>query len=536
MTPEEEAAQQQQGAPAPTGRTSEAGNWVEAPTANPGIAKAGYDVGYAAGNSAHGAGQSGVSAYQGAKEWVGNAAEDVGGWLKGAASTVGNGLSDMFSAETVNGPATGQWGAQGTRADQYANAAAQRGGELNGQAQAAMGGMNANAQGIQAEGAAAANRAAPVTNYDQASRWNQRADWSGDAARQITNQAANAGQQQAQLQALNNFANQGEGPSAAQAQLQAGSDAAQRSALSMARSGRGAGDSAAALRDASFQNATTQGTVAGQSAQLRAQETDAYRQRQLAALNAAMGGSGAIRGADATAAQVAQGNRAQDLAQMAQNANQSQFLTQTQLQQQQQNDAARQGLYQTGLGYAQNGLGYAQLGQAGELGYAQLGQNAYNSQADYELAQQQMQLDAAKANQSADLEKDSGITGMISSGAGAIASLFSDERLKKDIKAERALARALGHEGGELETLGHAPAYSYKYKDPTMPGTAPGTQRSSMAQDLERGPHGDRVVTDTPKGKMVNYDEVVKLTPGALTELNQRLHALEKSLGKRSAA
>ncbi len=532
MTPEEEAAQQQQG----TGRNVEAGNWVEAPTANSSIANTGYDVNYAAGNSAHGAAQKGATAFQSAKEWAGNAVSDVGGWLKGAGKTLGNGISDVFSAETVSGPAQGQWAAPGTRADQYAGAAQQRGEQLSQQANQQGAHSLQAASGMQGEAQQAANRAAPTTDFGQADRWGKRAEWSGDNARQLTNNAGNASQQQAQLQALNNFANGPEGPSAAQAQLQAGSDAAQRSAMSMARSGRGAGDSAAALRDASFSNATTQGTVAGQAADLRARETSDYKQRQLAALNAAMGGSGAIRGADATAAQVAQGNRSQDLAQQQQAANQAQFGTQTQLTQQAQNDAARQGLYNSSLGFANNALGYSQMGQAGELGYAQLGQNAYNSQADYELAQQQMQLDAAKANQSADLEKDSGITGMISSGAGAIASLFSDERLKKDIKKERALSRALGGGGGgELETLGNAPAYSYKYKDPTMPGTRPGTQRSSMAQDLEKGPHGGAVVTNTPKGKMVNYEEVVKLTPGALTELNQRLRALESSLGRKSA-
>ena len=444
---------------------------------------------------------------------------------------VGGAFSDMFSAETVSGPGAGAWGQGGTAAAGYNASTAVRGQQLNQQAKGTANQSLATTQQLKGDAASASLRNAPNTRYGD--QYRNLGDQARGAADSYVSEAASSTQQDRQLAALNNFANAGEGPSAAQAQLQAGSDAAQRSALSMARSGRGAGDSAAALRDASFNNAATQGTVAGQSAQLRAQETDAYRQRQLAALNAAMGGAGAIRAGDAAAAQLAQGTRAQDLGFQQQMDQRSQFGTQTALASQAQNDAARQGLLGAGLGYANNALGYSQLGQAGELGYAQLGQNALNSQADYELAQQQMSLDAAKANQSADLEKDSGIVGMAASAVGA---MFSDERLKKDIKSERALARALGKGGGELETLGHAPAYKYKYKDPTMPGTRPGTQRSSMAQDLERGPHGRAVVTDTPQGKMVNYDEVVKLTPGALTELNQRLHALEKSLGKRSAA
>jgi hypothetical protein len=463
---------------------------------------------------------------------------------------VGNALSDTFSAETVSGPTGGSWGQSGTAAAGYNAGAAARGQQIAGDARNA-----ANRQQVDAW--TAANRDAPQTGYND--KYNFLADNQRGEVGQFTRAAGDSSQQDRQLEALNNFANGPEGPSAAQAQLAAGSDAAQRSAMSMARSGRGAGDSASALRDAAFNNATTQGTVAGQSAQLRAQETDAFKQRQLAALNAAMGGAGAIRGADTAAAQVAQGTRAQDLQAQGVQDQRSQFGTTSQLQQTQLNDQARQGLLNTGLGYEQMGL-------QGELGYGQLGQNALNSQADYELEQQKMGLDAAKANQSADLEKDGGIGGMLSSAAGAVFSL-SDERLKKDIKAEQALSRALGHHrngsdwvgnapdrvdrlkkntaaaralsralgkgGGELDTLGNAPAYSYKYKDPTMPGTRPGTQRSSMAQDLERGPHGDRVVKNTPQGKMVNYDEVMKLTPGALTELNQRLQALEKSLGKR---
>lgn len=528
MTPEEEAARKAGvGQPVPSSsgaNTSQANNWAAYPAGGDPTQQAGYNAQNAVATSAAGPSQSGANAYQGAKEWVGTAAKDVGNWASGAIDTVGGWLGDLGSAEQVSGPAQGQWGTPGTRADQYANAAGARGAQLAGQAGQATAGLTA-------EGQAAAGRAAPTTDYSKADIYSGAGDISRNYAQQYTQNAADSAYQTRQLNALNNFANQAEGPSAAQAQLQAGSDAAQRSAMSMARSGRGAGDSAAALRDASFRNAETQGTVAGQAAQLRAQETDTYRQRQLAALNAAMGGSTALRGSDAQAAQLAQGNRAQDLAAQQQAASQAQFGTQTSLQQTQLNDAARQGLYSTGLGYAQ-------LGQQGELGYAQLGQNAYNSQADYELQQQQMALDAAKANQSADLEKDSGFIGTLGGLAGGAMAMFSDERLKKDIKAEKALARALGKEsgGGELETLGKAPAYSYRYKDPSMPGTAPGVQRSSMAQDLERGPHGDRVVTDTPRGKMVNYDEVVKLTPGALTELNQRLHALERSLGKRSAA
>lgn len=424
----------------------------------------------------------------------------------------GGAIDDFFSAETVSGPTGGQWGQSGTAAAMQNAQDVSRGRELSA-------GANADARTFNNQGVAAGNRAAPTTSTAGADLYDSMGQSSRNTAMDYTNRAGQSATQQQQLAALNNFAKAPEGPSAAQAQLQAGSDAAQRSAMSMARSGRGAGDSASALRDAAFSNATTQGNVASQAATLRSQEDAAFKQRQLEALNAAMGGAGAIRGADAAAAQLAQGTRGQDLASQQQQANQAQFDTTTKLQQTQLNDQARQGLYNTAQGYQQ-------LGQSGELGFSQLGQNALNSQADYELAQQQMQLDAAKANQSADLEKDSGISGMIGAAAGVLG--MSDERQKKDVRAERALSKALG-------TLGNAPAYSYEYKDTSLPGTAPGRQSSSMAQDLERGPYGGDVVHETPNGKMVDYQAVVKLTPGALTELNHRLAALEKSLGKKAA-
>lgn len=515
MTPEEEARQRQ--SQASSQQTSQANNWAAAPAGGDTAQQAGYDAQNSVAASAAGPSQSGAQAGIDVVDAVGTGIGDAADWAKGAVGTVGGWVGDMFSAEQVSGPQGGSWGQAGTPAAGYNAGANARGGQIAGQA-------GLTAREITGQGYSAANRNAPNTRFTD--QYRNLGDSARGVADAYNSAAASSTQQDRQLAALNNFANAGEGPSAAQAQLQAGSDAAQRSAMSMARSGRGAGESASALRDAAFRNAETQGTVAGQSAQLRAQETDAYKQRQLAALNAAMGGAGAIRAGDATAAQIAQGTRAQDMGFQSLMDSRSQFGTQTQLSQQQLNDAARLGLLQTGLGYQQ-------LGQAGELGFAQLGQNALNSQADYELAQQQMRLDAAKANQSADLEKDGGFFGAIASGVGA---MFSDERLKKDIKAERALSRALGKGGGELETLGNAPAYSYRYKDTSIPGTAPGVQRSSMAQDLEGGPHGDRVVNNTPQGKMVNYEEVVKLTPGALTELNQRLHALEKSLGKKSAA
>ncbi len=89
-----------------------------------------------------------------------------------------------------------------------------------------------------------------------------------------------------------------------------------------------------------------------------------------------------------------------------------------------------------GLGYGglgeQTNLQQQQLGEQSNLAHQQLGQHALDQQAQYELAQQQMQIEAAKANQAADLEKDGGIIGMVGSVIGGAA--MSDERSKKEIQ------------------------------------------------------------------------------------------------------
>jgi hypothetical protein len=105
---------------------------------------------------------------------------------------------------------------------------------------------------------------------------------------------------------------------------------------------------------------------------------------------------------------------------------------------------------------------------------------------------------------------------------------LSDERLKEIEGREEALSAA-------LETVGNAPAYSYRYKDPHAPGAKPGRMVGPMAQDLERGPLGDSVVDDTPGGKMVNTGRLEMVNSSAITELNRKIEALEAALGRKVA-
>lgn len=547
MTPEEEAARRQS-VPSQT-NTSQAGNWATNPTAGAGVQQAGRDTQQAVLGAGAPAAQAGANAVTGAKEWVGDtydaakgAAGDAYDWAKGAAGDVanfaGNAVSDFFSAETVNGPTKGEWGAPGTQAAARDAQNVQRGAGI--QQGAAQQGQDAQQQStvvansMLGQANSMANRAAPTTNFAAADRFGSQAQSGRAVASNLVNNAGNSSGQEQQLQALNNFANQGAGPSAAQAQLSAAGDNAQLSALSMARSGRGAGDSASALRDATFSNAQTQATTGQNMATLRAGEEATRRQQQLQALDSAMGGASSIRGADTAAAGAALGVSGQALTAQSNAADQSKFNTNTQLAQTGMNDAARQGLNNSALGFKSQGdqtsLGFQDMGNQNALGFAQLGQQGLDSQSEYELQQQQMKLDAAKANQSADLEKDSGISGMIGAAAGAIG--LSDERTKKLKKTESALASSVG----ALDTIGGAPGYSYEYKDPDAPGAGHGRQVSSMAQDLERGPRGGEIVRETRQGKMVDYEAVMKMTPGAITELNRKVKALESALGKGRAA
>ena len=88
------------------------------------------------------------------------------------------------------------------------------------------------------------------------------------------------------IDALNRYANEAEGPSRAEALLRAQSDADKRTALAIARSGRGGPAAVAqAQRQAISEGAAIAGETRGQAAVLRAQEFDAYKQRQLAALS-----------------------------------------------------------------------------------------------------------------------------------------------------------------------------------------------------------------------------------------------------------
>lgn len=162
-------------------------------------------------------------------------------------------------------------------------------------------------------------------------------------------------QSQGSLARLENFYQQGPGPSAAEAQLRQGADQNMAQQIALARSGRGVGANAAAMRQAQFQNAATGQQMNQQASVLRANEAANWRQQQLGAMGMEQNTLAGMRQQDIGAQGQAYGV------------------------------AGTMG--QQGLGYGQLGANYQQIGNnaqatfegqglQGNLGFNQMGTNA----------------------------------------------------------------------------------------------------------------------------------------------------------------
>ncbi len=78
-----------------------------------------------------------------------------------------------------------------------------------------------------------------------------------------------------------------------------------------------------------------------------------------------------------------------------------------------------------------------------------------------------------------------------------------------------------------------SPAYAYTYKDPSIPGAAPGVQVGPMAQDLEKA--GSRSVLDTPTGKMVDPSRLTMENSSAIGEVQSRQDDLDRQFAELEA-
>ncbi len=277
----------------------------------------------------------------------------------------------------------------------------------------------------------------------------------------------------AQNQYLNQLANFGSGTSAAQGMLQAGTNAANASAQSLARgSGGNPAQQAAALRQAQAQQATNITGASNNAAQLQAQQ-------QATALGM-------------------QGNALQG-------------MTSTDLQQQQL--AAQLG---------QNYLG-AQIGVGGQQLQSQEANNALNSN-NFNTAQG-INAGISQGNAAANGQLLGAVTNgagsVLKAGAGALA--LSDARAKKDVEEA-------SHGNAADAFLSTLKPYTYQYKDASdEPTDAPhgGHYLGIMAQNAERGPTGDTIVQETPRGKALQGPALLSALAAGAGRLHERVSQLE---------
>lgn len=122
------------------------------------------------------------------------------------------------------------------------------------------------------------------------------------------------------------------------------------------------------------------------------------------------------------------------------------------------------------------------------------------------------------------------VTGALGSAFnGLMGGLASDEEVKEDVSSgDSSIGRFL--DGLE--------SHSYKYKDPSMPGAAPGKHFGPMAQEIEKGgPVGESLVNDGPDGvKRVDTDRLSLALASGLGGVHRRLSAVEELLKSKHGA
>lgn len=123
---------------------------------------------------------------------------------------------------------------------------------------------------------------------------------------------------------------------------------------------------------------------------------------------------------------------------------------------------------------------------------------------------------AAEPNQT---DQDAGAMGALGGGLGkmgGMGKMFSDRRLKKDIRS--------GERDAE-DLLKGLKAVTYRYKNDQH---GKGEHVGIMAQDLEKSRAGRAAVIDTPKGKMVDGARLAAALAAAMPGLDKRLSRLER--------
>lgn len=344
------------------------------------------------------------------------------------------------------------------------------------------------------------------------------------------------------------YANQGPGPSAAEAQLKMAQDRNMRNAVALARSGRGGTGGALALRQADQARAQAQTDTAAQTSLLRAQESDAWRGRQLEALRGGAAAYGAAGGLSDSATgsylaqqQADQGMYGLDIDQQ-----------RAHLQQQQQNDAAALGWEDRAQGREQIAQGYAAQDQAGRTQYeetrggnimdAQLAAAGYDTQRDSALLGMTAGLGSAALMMSDIRNKrrirpeqgiPNQISPLLSSGVGSLTDAMKARSAESEAQALSDKRTAQSSGAAALAAAEAAPGYSYEYKDPK---NGEGRYVGPMAQDLEKTPAGRSVVEDGPNGKQIDTARLSLVNTAAVSEQQREIDELRRHLAALNGA
>lgn len=151
------------------------------------------------------------------------------------------------------------------------------------------------------------------------------------------------------------------------------------------------------------------------------------------------------------------------------------------------------------MGYDQMGLGFLE---------GQLGRSQQQQQFDAQMAFQQQQANRDLAMGIAEM-------GVGAAGAAASGGMLSDERAKTAVKDASDEIR---------DALDQLAPVSWVYKDES---NGKGRKTGVMAQALERSAAGSRVVSETPRGKMLDVGGVAALSLAGLADVHKRLKSLE---------
>lgn len=150
--------------------------------------------------------------------------------------------------------------------------------------------------------------------------------------------------------------------------------------------------------------------------------------------------------------------------------------------------------------------------------YTELGYNAEQAKVKTMMDIAGQKIEQQKVGMAGTGQMLSGAAGVGTAIAG-LATAFSDVNVKTNIRTT-----------SMLRDLAGAKPYEYEYKS-TEYG-APGKHKSLMAQDIEKIPFLEKIVMETPKGKMVDYGKALPAMLAVQAEMAKEILSLKKKRSK----